>query len=132
MNTLTAQQKLKLWIMRADPEIAVEMEATIPDHPTNGEVDLLWGIMEDAVSDLVSNLSDAGEATGLPCGRSRHYETESMARQMDDESWVGWTRYYGGGKHGEPWSVDWISGAYDVEMTEVIQPVKMFKKVGAE
>jgi hypothetical protein len=42
------------------------------------------------------------EETSLPCPGSRLYETKSVAAPMLDGTWVGWTYFYGGGKHGEP------------------------------
>lgn len=60
-----------------------------------------------------------GEAeTGLPCQSSRHYESKSVAAKYLDGSWVGWTYWYGGGKHGESEAVDWIEYAYDLDCTE--------------
>jgi len=32
--------------------------------------------------------------------------------------WVGWTYWYGGGKHGEPDAIDWLSDAYNLIVTE--------------
>jgi hypothetical protein len=48
---------------------------------------------------------------------------------MLDGSWVGWTYWYGGGKHGEPGSIKWVEDAYDVVMTEVQKGVKEFRRV---
>jgi hypothetical protein len=56
--------------------------------------------------------------TGLPCASSRHYESKSVAAKMPDGSWVGWTYWYGGGKHGEPEAVEWMDDAYDLTVTE--------------
>lgn len=56
--------------------------------------------------------------TGLPAPSSRHYESKSVAAKLSDGSWVGWTYWYGGGKHGEPGIMPWIEDAYDLEMTE--------------
>lgn len=56
--------------------------------------------------------------TGLPAPSSRHYESEAVAYQYVDGSWVGWSYWYGGGKHGEPEAIDWMEDAYDVNCTE--------------
>jgi hypothetical protein len=56
--------------------------------------------------------------TDIPCESSRHYESRSVAAQMADGSWVGWTYWSGGGKHGEPESIPWMSEAYELDVKE--------------
>jgi hypothetical protein len=56
--------------------------------------------------------------THLSCPSSRHYESDAVAAKAPDGSWVGWTYWYGGGKHGEPEAIDWIEDAYDVICAE--------------
>jgi hypothetical protein len=82
----------------------------------------------DETQDAESELRGGTEVTGLPCDYSRHYESKAVAAQMLDGSWVGWTYWFGGGKHGEPEAVQWIEDAYDVEMTEVQRVVREFKR----
>lgn len=69
--------------------------------------------------------------TNIPSDYSRHYETKSVAMKMTDDTWVGWTYWYGGGKHGDPGSVEWMEYAYDLEVTEVekMVVVQEFKKI---
>lgn len=68
--------------------------------------------------------------TKLPCEYSRHYEAKSVARKMSDDTWIGWTYWYGGGKHGNPESVEWMEDAYELELTEIekMVVVQEFKK----
>lgn len=49
---------------------------------------------------------------------SRHYDCKEVAYQCTDGTWIGWTYWYGGGKHGEPNAIDWINDAYFVECVE--------------
>ncbi len=72
--------------------------------------------------------------THLPCEYSRHYESKSVAARMADGSWVGWTYWYGGGKHGEPESIPWMNEAYelDVKEEEKLVIVQTFSKKGKE
>lgn len=84
---------------------------------------------DDAMCDAMSELRSGEEETGLPCDGSRHYESKSVAAQMLDGSWVGWTYWYGGGKHGEPQAIEWISYAYEVRMVEVQKVVKEFSRI---
>jgi hypothetical protein len=71
-----------------------------------------------ALQDATSEMRCSGTNTGLPAPYSRHYESDAVAKQYIDGSWVGWTYWYGGGKHGEPESLDWIEDAYDVNCAE--------------
>jgi len=84
------------------------------------DIDIIYSDMEDK-DELWDTLSEvrAGEVdTGLPCEYSRHYESTAVAAQLPDGSWVGWTYWYGGGKHGEPESIDWMKDAYDLDCKE--------------
>ncbi len=83
---------------------------------------------DDRMHDSTYLLRAGDATTGLPCDSSRHYESRAVAAEMLDDSWVGWTYWYGGGKHGEPESIPWMEDAYDVIMTEVPKIVKEFKR----
>jgi len=66
----------------------------------------------------------------------RHYESKAVAMKMPDGSWIGWTYWYGGGKHGEPEAIDWMNEAYDVDCHEeekvvVVQTFKVREPVDA-
>lgn len=71
------------------------------------------------------------EETGLDCEWSRHYECKAVAVEIHGQ-WVGWTFWYGGGKHGEPGAVGWLENAYLLEMKEEIRPVKVFSRMESE
>lgn len=109
---------------------------------------VLENIDEDNIDELYDELRDDDEGpldiideeyqfregdveTGLPCDYSRYFETKSVATQLEDGSWIGWTYYYGGGKHAEPESVEWMEHAYDLKVTEEekLVIVRTFKKV---
>lgn len=85
---------------------------------------------EYEVVDTENELRCSGVPTGLPCDYSRHYESKSVAAEMLDGSWVGWTYWHGGGKHGEPELIPWMEDAYEVETWEEMQPVRKFKFKG--
>ena len=74
------------------------------------------------------------QETDFPTPLSRHYECNSVAARMPDGSWVGWNYWYGGGKHGEPEAIDWMSDAYDLTCTEeqVMTTKRTFTKVAAD
>ena len=71
--------------------------------------------------------------TIIPCECSRHYESKSVAAQAPSGQWVGWTYWYGGGKHGEPEAIDWMDEAYFLDCTEEekVVTVRTFTKVEA-
>jgi len=83
---------------------------------------------DDSLHDAERKLRSSGVPTGLPCEYSRHYSSQAVAAEMLDGSWVGWTYWYGGGKHGEPGAIEWVDDAYDVDVTVVTEPVHKFTK----
>lgn len=72
------------------------------------------GYIEDAEGELRGGQVE----TKIPCEWSRHYESKSVASKMPDGTWVGWTYWFGGGKHGDPESIEWIEDAYDIDCVE--------------
>ena len=100
--------------------------ATEERHDTPEAVREAFGDLDDELSDAKSELRSGTHRTGLACEWSRHYESDAVAAQMLDGSWVGWTYWHGGGKHGEPRSIPWIEQAYDVVATPVQKVVYEF------
>jgi hypothetical protein len=70
------------------------------------------------LQDYVSEMRQGEIETTIPHEYSRHYEAKSVAAQASDGSWVGWTYWYGGGKHGEPEEIDWMDSAYELDCVE--------------
>lgn len=96
---------------------------------TPENLDDLWeAFQENDDGDAISEVRSSGEETGLECEWSRHYESKAVAAQMPDGRWVGWTFWYGGGKHGEPSEIDWMDSAYFVSFIEEARVVKVFAK----
>ena len=60
----------------------------------------------------------------------RNFENVSVASQLPDGSWVGWTRWQGGGKHSNPEDIEWISDSYDLDVSkeEKVVTVRTFAK----
>ena len=118
-NQMTAEQKLKHLILIKHAELGRE---TPPADVTAENVDELYRAIEEPW-DARSEVRCSGQDTHLPIPREfyqvqRHYEGDSVARQYLDGSWIGWTYWHGGGKHGAPQEIDWIEYAYDVTVTE--------------
>lgn len=85
---------------------------------TEEKIEDLWDENYDEVQDCKYEFREGEVETNIPCESSRHYESNSVAAQCPDGTWVGWTYWYGGGKHGEPEAIDWIEHAYNLECVE--------------
>lgn len=77
-----------------------------------------------------SEIREGETETSIKSPWSRHYESKSVATKTQD-GWIGWTYWYGGGKYGEPESIDWISDAYylNCEEKEVLTIERTWSKV---
>jgi hypothetical protein len=120
---MTPSQKIKyLIVARAGRDL---------DYPCE-DINTIYRDMEDEdeLWDTLSEVREGEVETGLPCEYSRHYESYSVAAKLPDGSWVGWTYWYGGGKHGEPESIDWMEDAYDLDCLEEVKlmTVRTFTK----
>src|SRR5439155_1354104 len=75
---------------------------------TEETVDTQYDILQelDANREYESEFRCGQVVTKLPSDFSRHYEAKEVAAKLSDGSWVGWTYWYGGGKHGDPGSID--------------------------
>jgi hypothetical protein len=115
---MTPQQKIKHLILIRHAELN---KKPAPENLTAENIDDLYEETngEDyELQDAISEVRYSGVETHLSCPSSRHYESDAVAAKAPDGSWVGWTYWYGGGKHGEPEAIDWIEDAYDVICAE--------------
>jgi hypothetical protein len=113
---MTPEQKVGwLILIRA----AEWREVTLPEITKDNIDDICqeWR-SEDEWGDATYWVREGEVEIDIPCRESRHYESRSVGAQAPDGSWVGWTHWYGGGKHGEPESVPWIEGAYHLDCVE--------------
>lgn len=115
---MTPQQKLK-WAILSVVYRQNDMELPYPSD----NIDALWDIIEednpDDLQDAKQDIRGGQAETNIdPEEWSRNYELKSVAYQLPDNSWIGWTYFYGGGKHGDPESVEWISTAYNLACHE--------------
>jgi len=116
MNKLTPQQLIKLNILWVD---AKWQDQTLPEEMTGDEIDQLYEVKNEdyGLQDASQDVRCGESETGLPAGFSRHYESKSVAIKIDGQ-WVGWTYWYGGGKHSEPEAIEWICDAYFIDCVE--------------
>ena len=122
--SMTAYQKVKwIVILRAHSWANIE-----PPEITAENVDELYEKFDECncevgyqMQDSRSEIRGSGRESDLDTPYSqvmRHYEYYEVAMQAPDGSWVGWTYWYGGGKHSEPDAIPWMEYAYDVECQE--------------
>lgn len=121
-NFMTPQQYIKQEIL----SLVIgwkKMEIQIPQ--TGEEVDKLYNDFVnddntcDYIQDAKGHVRTGQYQTKVDNGDySRNYENESVCLKTEDGKYVGWTYWFGGGKHGNPSSIDWISDAYFLECEE--------------
>lgn len=127
----TAEQQVKLLILNKRQqwrgEQPLEISPNEIDEHYEAECDNDDGDLQDARSEI-----RCGEVeTDIEAQYSRHYESNSVAAKTPDGRWVGWTYWYGGGKHSDPDSIDWIDDAYylDCKEEEKMVIVRTFSKL---
>ena len=127
--SMTAEQRIKRHILM--DVIAANDDLTCDGEITAENVDDVWDAISSEYCDMeawVYDFRDSGDDTGLPSQVSRHYEAREVGRKLCDGTWVGWTYWYGGGKHGEPEAIEWMSEAYDLDVTQETRVVNVFKR----
>lgn len=111
---MTPEQKLKHLILIRHAELGAE---PAPENITSENIDDIYDAIEEPW-DARSEVRGGEVETSLRSPSSRHYEAKEVAAQYIDGSWIGWTYWYGGGKHGEPEAIDWIDEAYALTCAE--------------
>ena len=110
----------------------VEQDEEISPNLTQLRVEELWEEYEEELYDYIYEFREGEVQTNIQADYSRHYESYSVAAKCPDGSWVGWTYWFGGGKHGEPEAIDWIEYAYHLDCVEEekLVVVQTFAKKG--
>ena len=121
---MTPEQKLKLHVLQR-----YGYEGLI----TAGNIDTIYDGLdqEDELQDTKEEVRQSGIETNIKAPFSRHYESDSVAAQMSDGTWIGWTYWHGGGKDGEPEAMDWMSDAYELTVLSE-EPVTTIKRTFAK
>lgn len=86
----------------------------VPDD----KISELFDQYSSALQDDIYEYRQGWVNTDINSPYSRNYESNSVAKQMHDGTWVGWTHWYGGGKHGQPESIPWMNEAYFLDCKE--------------
>ena len=116
---MTPEQKLKHLVLLKSVALGA------PPLPEGIDAETIDNLYDERDQEDDGNLQDArsevrcsGEETNLSAPYSRNYESDAVAAQYLDGSWIGWTYWYGGGKYGEPEAIEWMDSAYDLTCTE--------------
>lgn len=125
---MTPEQKIKALILAV---IARWNEQEVPAITAENVDDLYDEADDDQLQDARNEVRAGEFETDISAPYSRHYEAKSVAAQAPDGSWVGWTYWFGGGKHGEPEAIDWMDEAYDLACVEEekLVTVRTFSKI---
>ena len=81
---------------------------------------------EDYFTNELNCLRESGDECNIPPKEySRHYEVDYVVKEIEGK-WIGWNYWYGGGKYGEPDTIDWVSDSEFVEVAseDVVTVVK--------
>lgn len=116
---MTPEQKIKHTILTNASQSNVVLQSELTNI-TADTIDELFDSHNEnyELQDDISEFRNGTVETDISCPSSRHYESNSVAAKMADGSWVGWTYWYGGGKHGEPEAIDWMNEAYSLDVVE--------------
>lgn len=122
---MTATEEIEKQILKNAEGILVEYYPEFKVGMDGYNSRLHWCIQEST-----NEFRDSyDEETKIEPDWNRHYESKSVAKKLDNGKWVGYTYWYGGGKHGEPEEMPWIEDAYFLEMKEEMRPVKIFTRI---
>ena len=111
---MTPEQKIKFAIISLTDTPYILISTITADN-----IDEIYeSIEEDHCYYIADEFREGEFETHLPYPYSRHYECKSVAAQMPDGSYVGWNYWYGGGEHGDPLSINWMSEAYNLDVVE--------------
>lgn len=139
MNKLTPEQHIKKAILLKAKEWNEDIEFIYEDEEvayelTSENIDDLYDIIKssfDEIYDAEEEVRCGGEDTNVTSkSSSRHYECDEVGFEVEKGIWVGWTYWYGGGKHGEPSGIDWMDEAYflNVKEEEKVVVVREFSR----
>lgn len=87
----------------------------------------------DIVRDVVSNFRDSGTNIYDKVDEDRYFCYQQLGNKITglDDLYLGWTYAFGGGKYGEPESVEWMEDCYLLKCKEVEEKriIKVYEKV---
>lgn len=115
---MNAEQKLKHLILN---QLATLRSLTFRTDLTVENIDAEYQFEyendSDSFQDAKAEVRNGEFWTKLDSRQSRIFKSIEVASKAPDGTWIGWTHWFGGGKHDDPETIEWIEFAYDVTMT---------------
>lgn len=92
-----------------------------------------WIGDRDIVREIVNEFRENGEEIDSKVEQGRYYCFQEVAKLITglDDLYLGWTYYFGGGKHSQPEQVEWMADCYLLKCKEIkeIKIVKIYEKL---
>lgn len=126
---MTPTQKLKWAILR----LAAQFNKTALPAITEASIDAHYDelVARDEHWDAMNEFRSTGRLSGISRAvdhqASQSFEHEEVVAKMPDGSWVGWTYWFGGGKHADSSAVCWMDDAYEVAHRTETKIVDIFE-----
>lgn len=82
------------------------------------------------LDELESELREGKVKTGLvpECGGNAESEAVAIPVSGISNLYIGWTYFFGGGKHSNPESIEWMENCYLVKAKDRVQTVRFFER----
>jgi hypothetical protein len=134
---MTPTQKIKKHLLtRLENWRPIRLPALNTGEEVDNAYEMYLDLESDTLQDLRYEVREGQVNTDIQpfiCNTRllRDYDASSVAMQMDDGSWVGWTYWSGGGRHGESHAIQWMEDAIELTCTEkqVMVTERTFTKV---
>jgi|SRR4028118_11929 hypothetical protein len=106
--------------------------------------ELNYGEWEEIVRDVIYGFRYSGENADDKVYEDRYYcyrevckkitGSDDFSKRGSSELYLGWTYYFGGGKHSQPEEVEWMEDCYLLKVREVEETrvVKVYERVENE
>ncbi len=87
-------------------------------------------LLSDYLSQIKSELREGKVETELIPEAGGNFESEAVAIPITGtpDLYVGWTYFFGGGKHSNPESVEWMENCYLVKAKDEVRTVRIFER----
>ena len=86
--------------------------------------------LSDWLTDVREEIRGGKVRTGLIAESGGYAESEAVAVPVIGipSLYIGWTYFFGGGKHSEPEAIEWMQNSYLVKAKDRVQTVRFFER----
>jgi hypothetical protein len=90
-----------------------------------------WIEREEILHGAIEEVRKSGTPMNNIVVDGRHYCSREVVSRVTGfcKIFLAWTYYFGGGKYGEPYEVEWMDNCYLVVEKEEVKVVKVYEKV---